>query len=184
MMIMTVMAVSMIVMMIAVIVVMIGPVMLVLVHARRLIGAAFRLERRFDLDHLGAKPGRHGGEKMVAPQPDGIRQDLCRRVTVAEMPGDARELQRIVQANLVEGLGRRLDGDDAPVFEYEAVAVPQADRFGEIEQERDPAPSRHRHPPAMPVVIVEDDAVRRFRAPGPGWFDGNGAHLSPDQNRK
>jgi hypothetical protein len=149
-----------------------------------LVGAAFRLERRFDLDHLRAEPDRHVGENMVAPQPNGVRKNLRRCVTIAEVPGDARKLQRIVRANLVQGFGCRFDGDDAAVFEHEAVAMAEAHRVGEIEEKRDAALPAHRHSSAMPVVIVEDDAVRRFRAPGPGWFDGNGAHLSPDQNRK
>src|SRR5665213_150203 len=39
------------------------------------IGAAFRIERRLDLDHAGAEPLHHRLDDMVAPDPQPLRHD-------------------------------------------------------------------------------------------------------------
>ena len=53
------------------------------------IGAAFGIERRFDLDHARAEPLHHRLDDMIAPDPQAFWHDLRRQMPVAEMPGEA-----------------------------------------------------------------------------------------------
>lgn len=53
------------------------------------IGAAFRIERRFDLDYPRAQPFHHAFDDVIATYAQSFAHDLCRQMTVAEMPGDA-----------------------------------------------------------------------------------------------
>src|SRR5712675_1175562 len=72
------------------------------------IGAAFGVERRLDLDHARAEPLHHRLDDVVAADPQALRHDLGRQMTIAEMPGDADQMLRIVAADL----GQRLGGGD------------------------------------------------------------------------
>src|SRR5712675_656940 len=72
------------------------------------IGAAFGVERRLDLDHARAEPLHHRLDDVIAPDPQALRHDLGRQMTIAEMPGDADQMLRIVAADL----GQRLGGGD------------------------------------------------------------------------
>src|SRR4051812_34866342 len=63
------------------------------------VGAAFRVERRLDLDDAGAQPSHHGFDHMIAPDAQAFGHDLRRQMTVAEMPGDANQMLRIAAAD-------------------------------------------------------------------------------------
>ena len=78
------------------------------VDARR-IGAALRIEWRFDLSDLNSEAAQHRLDDMVTPQSKPVRQDLNRQVPVAKVPGGARQLCGIGAANFGQRLGR---GDD------------------------------------------------------------------------
>ena len=76
---------------------------------------------------------------MVVADVDDARGDLGRQMPVAEVPGDARQQPRVAAGNLQQPLRRRLDGDDAPVLQPDAVAGAQHGRLGQVEQERETA---------------------------------------------
>ena len=54
------------------------------------IGAAFRIERRLDLDDAGAETLHHLLDDVIAADAQRLRHDLHRQMAIAEMPGDAR----------------------------------------------------------------------------------------------
>jgi hypothetical protein len=64
------------------------------------IGAAFGIERRFDLDHAGTQPLDHRLDDMVAPDTQALGHDLRRQMAVAEMPGYPNQMMRIGAADL------------------------------------------------------------------------------------
>ena len=129
------------------------------------IGAAFGIERRFDLDHACAEPLHHGLDDMIAPDAQGLGHDLRRQMAVAEMPGDPNQMLRVVAADLRQRLWRRHDLDQPAILEHQRVTAPQRDRVFQIEQELKPARARHRHASAVTIVEIEHDGIGRRLAP-------------------
>ncbi len=70
----------------------VGLVILMIVALRRVaaagIGPAFRIERRFDGDDPRAETLHHLLDDMIAPDTQSLAGNLCRQMTVAEMPGE------------------------------------------------------------------------------------------------
>jgi hypothetical protein len=128
------------------------------------IGAAFGIERRLDLDDARAQPFHHRLDDVIAADAQAFRHDLGRQMTIAEMPGDPDQMQRISAADFEQRLCGGHHLDQPAVFEDQRIAAAQRDRVLEIEQEFQPARPRHRHPPPVPVVEIEYDGIgRRLR---------------------
>jgi hypothetical protein len=123
------------------------------------IGAAFGIERRFDLDDARAQALDHRLDDVIAPDPQSPWHDLGRQMPVAEMPGEANQMMRIDATNLNQRLRRRHHLDQPAVFQHQRIAAAQRHRVLEVEQEFEPAGANHRHPPAMPVVEIEHDGI-------------------------
>jgi hypothetical protein len=129
------------------------------------IGAALGIERRFDLDHACTQSLHHCLDDMIAPDPQAARRDLCRQMTVAEVPGDPDQMLRISTANLDQRLRRRDDLDQPGIVKHQCVAAAQDGGIFQIEQEFESARPRHRHPPAMTIVEIEHDGIGRRLIP-------------------
>lgn len=129
------------------------------------IGAAFRIERRFDLDDSCTEPLDHRLDDVIAPDPQALGHDLRRQMAVAEMPGDPNQVLRVVAADLGQRLRRRHDFDQPAIVEHQRVTAPQRDRVLQIEQKLEPARARHRHPPPVPIVEIEHDGIGGRRIP-------------------
>jgi hypothetical protein len=138
------------------------------------IGAAFRVERSFDLGEARAQPPHHFLDDMIAPDAQATSGDLRRQVAIAQMPGQADQMLRVVATDLHQWFRGRDDLDQPAVFEHQRITAPQRDRALQVEQKRKPARARHRHSPPVTVVEVEHDSI--------GWrFDK--AMLSSDLGR-
>jgi len=98
------------------------------------IGAAFRIERRFDLNQAGPQTLHHRFDHVVAPDAQAACGDLRRQVTIAEMPGDANQMLRIAAADFHQRLRRRHDLDQPAILKHQCIASTQGDRIFEIEQ--------------------------------------------------
>jgi hypothetical protein len=59
------------------------------------VGAAFGVERRTHLAHLGAEAAQHVDDDVVVADQDAVALDLRRQVPVAEMPGEPCEGGRV-----------------------------------------------------------------------------------------
>ena len=129
------------------------------------IGAAFRIERRFDLDDPRAQSLHHRLDHVIPADAQALRHDLGRQMAVAEMPGDANQMQGIGAADFDQRLGGRHDLDQAAVFQHQRIAAAKCGGVFKIEQELEPARARHRHPPPVPVVEIEHDGIGRRFAP-------------------
>jgi hypothetical protein len=128
---------------------------------RRLVSPAFRIERRLDLDHAGTEFGRHVGDDVVAPNPQVFGKQLCRQMPIAEMPGNARQMQRIGATNFEQGLRRGKDLNQPAVLQHQRIAVTQERGVGKVEQERQAARSGHRLTAAVPIIIIEHHTIDR-----------------------
>ncbi|OPY99570.1 hypothetical protein A5906_28170 [Bradyrhizobium sacchari] len=138
------------------------------------IGAAFGIERRFDLDHTRTEALDHGLDDMVAADAQALDHDLRRQMAVAEMPADADEMMRIAAANFEQRLGCRDHLDQPSVLQHQRIAAAKCDGVLQVEQEFETARPRHCHAATVPIVEIEHDCVRRrFRE----------AVLSPDLRR-
>jgi hypothetical protein len=128
-----------------------------------IIGAAFGVEWRFDLDHPRAQSLHHFLDHMVTPDAKRFRRNLRRQMTVAEMPGDADQLLRILAADFEQRLRRRDHLDQTAILEHQRIAAAQRRCILEIEQEFEPTGTHHRHPPAVAIVEIEHNRIgRRF----------------------
>jgi hypothetical protein len=130
------------------------------------IGAAFGIERRFERDHARAEAPGHLLDDRVAPDAQRLRHELDGQVSVAEVPGDAHEPERVSGADLRERLGGCKHFDDAAVLEFEPVAAAQHRGFRKIEQEGETADSGHDEAPTIALIEVEHYAVGRLARPG------------------
>lgn len=82
------------------------------------IGAAFRIERRFDLDDPRAEPLHHRLDDVIATDAQAPPRDLGRQMAVAEMPADPNQVLRVVAADLRQRLRRRHDLDQPAIVEH------------------------------------------------------------------
>ena len=174
-----IMAVTVIVVMaVIVVVVMIAMIMMVIVAMRMIVAGmavrvmgmtmrragvstAFGIERRLDLDDAGAEPLHHRLDDVIPADAQPLRHQLRRQMAIAEMPGDPDQMMRVAALDLQQRLGRRHHLDQPPVLQHQRVAAAQGNGVFEVEQELEPARARHRHPPAVTVVEIEHDGIRR-----------------------
>ncbi|ANW04591.1 hypothetical protein LMTR13_35155 [Bradyrhizobium icense] len=152
------------VMMIMIVTTMVVVAMIVRVAIRRVrvttgIRPAFGIERRLDLDDACTQSLHHRLDDVIAANTQALRHDLGRQMAVAEMPGDADQMQGIDAPDLDQGLGGRDHLDQPAVLQHQRVTAAQRHRILQVEQEFQPARSRHRHPPPVPVVEIEHDGI-------------------------
>ena len=129
------------------------------------IGAAFRIERGFDLDHPRPQPLHHAFDDVIATNSQGSPRDLRRKVAVTKMPGDANQMLGVVAANFKQRLRRRHDLDQPAVLQHQRIASAQRHGMFEVEQEFESTRPHHRHPPPVAIVEIEHDGIRRRLAP-------------------
>ena len=132
-------------------IVMIATMMMIVAGAD--IGAAFRIERRLDLDDAGAEAFHHLLDYMVTADSQVFSRNLHRQVAIAEMPGEPHHLPEIDAAKLDQRLRRRDHLDEPAIFKHQGVAATQRDRLRQVEQEFQAARAGHSH--ATPVAVVE-----------------------------
>jgi hypothetical protein len=185
-------------------VVMVSMIMTVVVRVRGAafglhIGAAFGIERRLERDDPRPKTLGHRLDDGVAADAQRLWRYFSRQMAVAEVPGDAGQGQRIGGPDFRQrfGIGDHLN--HAPVLQAQPVAAAQHCRFGEVEQEFEPADAGHGDAPAIACIEVEHDRIRRSARPMAGRDDffsaqhhclsgldgrimGNGIRIEPSLN--
>ena len=118
-----------------------------------------RIERRLDRRHLGAKTDQHRFKHMIAADAQPVADDLHVNVSVAEMPREARQIDRGSGCHLEQRLRLVLDAHDRAIVEHEPVAVPERHGVRQIEQEFRSFPAGEHDPTPMPLVRIEHDEV-------------------------
>ena len=86
--------------------------------------------------------------------------------------------------DLQQPLGRGLDPDEAAILQHQGVTVVEDRRLGQVEQEGQSADPAHGHAAAMPVAMVEDDAVDDLAEERVSADHFRGADQGRAQNRK
>jgi len=129
------------------------------------ISAAFRIERRLDLDDARPQPLHHCLDDVIAPDAQALGHDLRRQMTVAKMPGNPNQMVRVVATDLRQRLRRRDHLDQSTIVKHQRIAASQRDRVFEVEQKLKSARARHRHPAPVPVVEIEHNGIGRRLAP-------------------
>ncbi len=135
------------------------------------IGAAFGIERRLERDHPSPEALGHRLDNGIAADAQGFRQHFGQEMAVAEVPGDAGHRQRVGGPDLRQRFGLGDHFHHASVLKPQPVAAAQHGRFGEIEQEFEPADPRHGDTPTVASVEVQYDRVGRSAGPMAGRDD-------------
>ena len=78
-------------------------------------------------------------------------------MAVAEVPGDADEVGRVVGVDVEQGLGLGDDADYAAALEQQPVAVAQPGGLRQVEQQLVPGLGSQREAAAVPAVEVDQD---------------------------
>jgi hypothetical protein len=159
-----VLVVAMVVMIVIAVVIMIvitvvAMIMRGMIMRRPRIRATLRIERRLDLDDARAQSRHHRLDDVVPADAQSLGHDLRRQMAVAEVPGDANQMQRIGPPDLDQGFCGCDHLDQPVILQHQRVAATQRYRVLQIEQEFQPARPRHRHPPPVPVVEIEHDGI-------------------------
>jgi hypothetical protein len=134
-------------------------IVVIVVVARRSIGAALRIEWRLDLDNASAELRRHFRYDVIAPDAQRFCQHLRRQVPVSQMPSNAGEMERIVAADFQQGFRRSDDFDQPSVFQHQHVAAAQPGCHWQIEQKAKPFCRCHGKAAAVPIIVIEHDAI-------------------------
>lgn len=138
--------------------------MVVIVARRHLIGAAFRLERRFQRRHPGAERLEQFLGRRLAQRADAIRQQLHGDMAVAEMPGDTRQRGDVGGPRLEQRFRFGDDLDMAAVVERDDVVMTQPAL--EREGERLPLHGGDAERAAGALAVIEQHAVGRCQTAG------------------
>ncbi len=150
-----------------------GVAMGVVVHLR------LRLEGALDRRHGAALPAHQLGQRRIVRDIERLGRHLGRDVMAAEMPGETRQPQRILGADLQEAFRQGPDLDEAAILQLQRVAVVQRRR--PVERDRDVEPAGSRGGDAVAVAVAMGEAERigdALGADGGLAEDGSGAkHL-------
>lgn len=168
-MIVMVMSVAMIVVMMTVMI-----VVVMAVGGDGFVIAAFRLERRFDGDHLCAKALQQRLDGLIALQPELPFHDLHRHVPAAEMPGEPRQGRQIARAHFDQRLGLRHHFDQSPVIEHQGVVGPQPHRFGEIKFDASALDAEQEALLRIPLGVRKNERIGGGRVAAVGCGDNAG----------
>jgi hypothetical protein len=151
-------------------------VMVMIVHmtVRMLtVGAVLRIERRFHRKKLRTELAQHVLDHMIAAHAQPVADDLHLDMTVADMPGEPRQIMTSGGGNFDQRFRPTDDAHDAAVVEHEAVTVPQGGRLRQVEQKGRAALTGQDDAAAMPFVRVEQDSIdRRSAVPMARRLDG------------
>jgi hypothetical protein len=171
------------VMLMTVIVMMMAMIMVVMVVAAAAIVAMgvvmhlrLRLEGALDRRHRAALPAHQFGQRRIVRNIEGVGRHLGRNVMAAEMPGEARQPQRILGPDLQKAFRCRLDLDEAAILQLQGIAVVQRGRLVERDLDREPARGRGGDAAAIAVAMGETERVGDpLGADGGLAKDGSGA---------
>ena len=136
-------------------------VMAVAVAVVLFVGATLGIKRRLDRLKPRTKAAQHIFDHMIAPDAQPLTDQLHVDVTIADMPGEPREIVGIRRGDFNKRLRPANHADYRAVVEHEAVAVTKRRGVRQIKQEFCAALTAEHHPPAMALIRIELDRVDR-----------------------
>ncbi len=117
------------------------------------------LERPLDLVHRTALAANQFSQHRIVLDIDHVRRDLSRDMEATEVPGEARQPERVLSRDRDKLLRRRLDQHERAVFELDRVAVVQRGRLVEVEQNLLPAIAPERGMASVAAMMVESEGL-------------------------
>jgi hypothetical protein len=140
------------------------------------IGAALGLEGTHHLCDRAALAADHLGQNVVMFDVERVSGDLGRRMSVADMPGQPHQPQRVLGAHLKQFLLRCADRDQPAILELQAIALAENAGLVEIEQHVEAADGAQHCAAALAALMVKDHGVGNLVGPdGRLADDGSGA---------
>lgn len=129
------------------------------------IGAAHRIELRDDLLDPRAEPFEHRLDDMVAQDQDAGRLDRGGQVAIADMPGQMRQMHRILPKNLVERLIGGGDLDTATIAENQRVAGVEHHGLRQVDHNLAAIDQFDEPTTQVAFIMLQDGAARNRRQP-------------------
>jgi hypothetical protein len=130
---------------------------------------ALGLERSIDLAENGAESVKHILDHMVRTDTKGVVSNVCRQMTIAEMPCQAHKLATIFVRDLDNRFRSRLNHEPPPIIKLHTIPISHGDRFREIKKDILALIRREPNPAPMPRIEIEgDSACGIFLRPMPG----------------
>src|SRR5436190_2653407 len=120
-----------------------------------------RIKGRFDILRHRTEPLHHLLEHMIAPDAEGFVGKLRIRVSVADVPGEAHEIDRRLRADLDQWLRLSRDHDNRSVLKHQSITVAQHHRLRKIKQQLLAPLGREHDAPPYPVSSIEHNAIDR-----------------------
>ena len=144
-------------------------VMMVMAASAGGVGAGFGIEWRVVLLRVSAETFDHFGYDMVVPDTYLARQELHRKMTVAEMPGDAHQGILVMGVDVEHALRHGLHRDEPPVLQAQCIASAQSNGLGKVEHDFATSQSFEEEAATMAVVVVKQHGIGGFgRGPATG----------------
>lgn len=159
-------AVLMLVRMIVVAMVMIVMAMMMIVAAAAIVAMGvvmhlrLRLEGPLDRRHRAALPAHQLSQRRIVGDVERIGRHFGRDVMAAEMPGEARQPQRVLGTNRQQAFRHGPDLHETAILQLEGIAVVQHCRLVERDLDLEPARRRRGHAAAIAVAVRETERVR------------------------
>jgi hypothetical protein len=125
------------------------------------ISAALGFEYRVDRMKRGAEIHQHVLQHVIAADAQRLSDNLHLCVAVAEMPCEPRERGRVGRGYFDQRFRFSFDTHDGAIVEHKAVAILQADGFGQIKDETCALLAGQCNTPAVAFVSVEDNSINR-----------------------
>jgi hypothetical protein len=148
---------------------------MVVMTSTRSVSTRLRIERRFDGFDVAAEALDHVLNHMIGPDANAVTQQLHRQMAITEMPRDSHEFAIVMGVNFKQRLRACTDPNDRAVLQQQPIAVAQAQRLGEVDQQVMPGLRCQNDPAAVTAIEVDQDLIDRIR-PGTRRQDGRRAH--------
>ncbi len=119
-----------------------------------------RLEGPLDRRHHAALPAHQLSQRRIVGDVERIGRHFGRDVMAAEMPGEARQPQRVPGTNRQQAFRHGPDLHETAILQLEGIAVVQHCRLVERDLDLEPARRRRGHAAAIAVAVRETERVR------------------------
>ena len=123
------------------------------------ISPALGLKSGVDEAHFSTEPLHHFDKNIIVADPQRIRQQLRRRMPIAQMPGHTRDHMRITRAEFHQTLRPRHHRHKRTVFQHEGIALHQGRRIRQIGMKGDPLAAGETRPPPTAILEIQIHAV-------------------------
>lgn len=138
----------------------------------QIVRSTLRVKRCFERREPCAESAQHVLDHVIAPDAQAVADDLDVDVTIANVPGEPRQLVRVRRCNLDQRLGAADDPNDPAVVEHDAIAIMQGRSLRQIEQKPRAALTAQDDTAAMPLMGIERNGIDgACGVPMTGGFD-------------